>query len=58
MRHGSPEDRGSADYYYGRPFDPHYYENGVRILKEQMTPDQIAEYTKGYNEETERKDYR
>ena len=24
-RHGSPRDRGQADYYYGRPHDPHYY---------------------------------
>lgn len=25
MRHGGPFDRGSADSYYGRPFEPHYY---------------------------------
>jgi len=24
-RHGGPYDRGSADAYYGRPFDPHYF---------------------------------
>ena len=24
-RHGSPQDRGSADAYYGRGFNPHYY---------------------------------
>ena len=23
-RHGGPQDRGSADAYYGRPYDPHY----------------------------------
>lgn len=24
-RHGGPYDRGSADAYYRRPFQPHYY---------------------------------
>jgi hypothetical protein len=24
-RHGGPYDRGAADAYYWRPFDPHYY---------------------------------
>ena len=24
-RHGSPYDRGSADRYYGRPANPHFY---------------------------------
>lgn len=24
-RHGGPWDRGSADSYYGRAYDPHYY---------------------------------
>jgi len=24
-KHGSPQDRGSADRYYGRPYDPHFY---------------------------------
>jgi hypothetical protein len=24
-RHGGARDRGSADRYYGRPFDPHYF---------------------------------
>ena len=28
-RHGGPEDRGSADAYYGRDPQPHYFE-GVR----------------------------
>ena len=26
---GSPKDRGSADAYYGRPFDPHYWPEGT-----------------------------
>lgn len=58
-RHGGPEDRGSADAYYGRPFNPHYYEgatgNSKRIEKAEMTPEEIAAYRKGYANETDRK---
>lgn len=61
-KHGSPADRGSADYYYGRKKDPHWYPNGTnnepRIGKENMTPQEIEEYNKAYDEETERKDWR
>lgn len=28
-RHGGPYDRGSADSYYRRPFDPHYYKGNT-----------------------------
>jgi len=28
-KHGSPYDRGSADYYYGRGSNPHCYPNGT-----------------------------
>ena len=28
-KHGSPTDRGSADRYYGRPYDPHWYPEGT-----------------------------
>jgi len=27
--HGSPFDRGGADSYYQRPFDPHYWPSGT-----------------------------
>lgn len=61
-RHGGAYDRGSADRYYRRPFNPHYYEGGTMTSKlveqSEMTPEEIAEYTLGWNEETERKDYR
>ena len=56
---GSPLDRGSADRYYDRPYDPHYWPmgtyKGIRIDAEQMDPIQIAEYTYGYENETNRK---
>lgn len=60
-KHGSPHDRGSADAYYGRRFDPHWYPNGSyngeRIEKSEMTPEEIAEYTYGYENQTDRKDW-
>lgn len=59
VRHGGPYDRGSADAYYGRPFDPHYYEGNTgqsrRIEADAMTADERAAYAKGYHEETDRK---
>lgn len=60
-KHGSPMDRGSADRYYGRPFDPHYWPEGSyigeRVEMADMTVDQINKYTYGYNNETDRKEW-
>lgn len=60
-RHGSAYDRGSADAYYGRAPDPHYYLGDThttkRIGKEDMTQDEIDSYLTGYNQETDRKDW-
>jgi len=60
--HGSPYDRGSADYYYGRPHSPHWYPEGTgfgkRIEEADMTPEEIAAYDAGYEEETDRKEWR
>ena len=53
QRHGGPYDRGGADYYYGRAFDPHYYVGATyssdRVGLENMTPEEIAAYTRGFN---------
>ena len=53
-RHGSPHDRGSADSYYGRRPIPHYFVGGTynsnKIDKFDMTPEEIAEYFEGYEE--------
>ena len=50
--HGSPFDRGSADSYYGRGRDPHWYPEGTykgdRIGKDQMTNEQVQAYLAGY----------
>ena len=55
--HGGPYDRGSADSYYGRGRDPHYYPlgtyNGDRVEAYDMTAKQIAEYNKDADEGSE-----
>lgn len=60
--HGSAEDRGSADYYYWRERDPHFWPdgtyNGVRVEAKDMTPLEIAAYNKGYDDPANgRKEY-
>lgn len=59
MRHGGPYDRGSADAYYGRPFNPHMYAGNTatspRIELACMTAEEIVAYTAGFNQCTERK---
>ena len=53
-RHGGPFDRGSADAWYGRDFDPHYWPqgtyNGQRVEMAQMTAQEITAYTAGYRD--------
>ena len=60
-KHGSPYDRGSADRYYQRKFEPHYYPDGtgkgLRVTAELMHRDELKEYSLGYWEEDDRKDY-
>ena len=65
QRHGGPFDRGSADSYYGRPFDPHYYRGDThtsdKVLAEAMSTEELESYTAGYehNEKFgDKKDYR
>lgn len=54
-----PYDRGSANRYYGRKYNPHKREltqQGYRydyVLNEQET----AEYAHGWEQETDRKDW-
>lgn len=51
-RHGGPYDRGGADSYYRRGFNPHYFTastyNSVEVTKENMTDAEIAAYEAGY----------
>lgn len=53
-RHGGPYDRGSADMYYGRGYNPHYFKgesfNSEMVTLGEMTAEEITAYTAGYNE--------
>ena len=63
-RHGGPFDRGSADYWYRRPFEPHYYKGDTyaseRVDSNGMTDEELDAYPAGW-EQAERfggqKDY-
>lgn len=61
MKHGGPYDRGSADAYYRRPFDPHYWTNGTgggeRIKIEKGTPEYEA-YDAGYTSQYNSGDFK
>ena len=60
-KHGSPYDRGSADYYYGRGSNPHCYPNGTgnapRVKVEDMTQAELDAYHAGYENETDQKQW-
>jgi hypothetical protein len=64
-RHGGPFDRGMADSYYRRRFDPHYFVGGTyntpRVDRESMTTEELEAYGAGfeYNEDMgDHKDWR
>jgi len=50
-QHGGLFDRGSADSYYSRPRDPHWYPegsyNGRKVVE--LTPAEREEYLAGYD---------
>lgn len=52
-RHGGPFDRGSADSWYSRGLNPHYYTGASyssdRVECDQMTEDEIEAYYAGYD---------
>jgi hypothetical protein len=58
-RNGSLYDRGNSDSYYGRARDPHWYPNGTYNGEKvtELTKKEIEEYNKGYDENTDYKDY-
>ena len=51
-RHGGPFDRGSADSWYSREREPHYYvgETGMstRLEEVDMSEKEVADYNAGY----------
>lgn len=54
-RHGGPYDRGSADAYYHRKFQPHYFIGATyqspQVFEDGMTEEQIEAYTAGYQDQ-------
>lgn len=61
-RHGGAYDRGSADSYYRRGFNPHYYLGDTyssdKVELADMTPEEITAYTKGYNDNEDAGNYK
>ncbi len=51
QKHGNAFDRGSADSYYHRPRQPHYYPNGTYNGEPvtALTPAEIEAYHAGYD---------
>lgn len=53
-RHGGPYDRGRADFWYHRGWEPHYYKGGTytseRVDKADMSQSEIEAYNAGYAE--------
>jgi hypothetical protein len=56
--HGSPFDRGGADYWYRRPYHPHYFEGASYQTPEitDLTPEERGEYALGYHRAEEQGD--
>lgn len=52
-RHGGAFDRGSADSWYDRGRNPHYYVGKTgftdRVEEKDMTPEEIEAYHAGYD---------
>ena len=61
-RHGGPYDRGSADAYYGRRFNPHYYlgatGRGEPIKITSPESEEYKAYTAGWNDQIEAGDFK
>ena len=61
-RHGGPYDRGSADSYYRRGRQPHYYManpgSSPRVDYKDMTADEVEVYNAGYDDNEEAGDYK
>jgi hypothetical protein len=54
------EMRGAADKYYCRPRNPHIWLDNLGrdiVVEQDMTPEEIRKYEKGYSLQTDRKEY-
>ena len=54
-------DRGSADAWYGRRPEPHWWPEGTyhgeKVTEEDMSSDEIKAYWLGFDNEDDRKDW-
>ena len=55
IRHGGPWDRGNADRFYHREYNPHYFVGkpyqSVRVKEHEMTIEELAAYHRGFTAE-------
>lgn len=62
VRHGGAYDRGEADSYYRRRRNPHYFVGhsflSTEVTEKDMTPEEIAAYNQGYDDNEELGDYK
>lgn len=53
-RHGGPYDRGGADSYYGRRYNPHYFKGGSYMSDlvegKELTKEDIEAYNAGWDD--------
>ena len=51
-RNGGAYDRGSADAWYGRSFQPHYFKGKTHLSDKvvDLTEEEIAAYEQGYRD--------
>lgn len=61
-RHGGPYDRGRADSYYRRPFDPHYFVGDTysspRVSAADMSAAETAAYARGFADNEREGDFK
>lgn len=53
----TPYQRGQADYYYWRQPRPHKWTTPIGGRDENLTQEERDEYLRGYDDETERKQF-
>lgn len=62
QRHGGPYDRGSADAYYRRGCNPHYFLGATystpKVEEQDMLPEEIEAYLAGYEDTYEAGDFK
>ena len=60
QRHGGPYDRGTADAYYRRGCNPHYFKGSTYMsdLVTELTDEERQAYVAGYNDQVASGDFK